>query len=343
MRIEQLTFPRFIIAILIVIFHFGHNAFPFNISSISFIFNSACYGVGYFFILSGFIMMVAYQDKKYIPLKEFYQNRIARIYPLYLFALIVFVSYLLYYHSKIDMIDLILNALLLQSWIPGKALTLNFPGWFIPVELFFYLIFPFLFNYIYSRYTLKKLSTAIVFFWISSQILIYAGTFYWFAKPIIYNHDLMSYFPLVHLNQFLIGNLAGMLFIRWKPISRNYDILILLNIILILIAFKFPLKLNYHDGMMAILYIPLIFLICLNTGFITKFSCCKIPILLGEMSYAIYILQLPVFNICFKVYERIPTLQFSLFFMLYLVVLIFISYIAYYLIEIPARKWLKNL
>ena len=59
MRIEQLTFTRFLAATSIVIFHYGVKCYPFNNNEIAFIFKSADVGVSYFFILSGFVMLLA--------------------------------------------------------------------------------------------------------------------------------------------------------------------------------------------------------------------------------------------------------------------------------------------
>jgi peptidoglycan/LPS O-acetylase OafA/YrhL len=61
MRAEQITFTRFFAALSIVVFHFGKNISPFNESSIKILFLQAHIGVSYFFLLSGFIMILAYK------------------------------------------------------------------------------------------------------------------------------------------------------------------------------------------------------------------------------------------------------------------------------------------
>ena len=81
MRVEQLTFTRFIAAISIVIFHYAKDVPPFNFDVISFLFNQANLGVSYFFILSGFVMIIAYGQKKNISFLSYMQKRFARIYP----------------------------------------------------------------------------------------------------------------------------------------------------------------------------------------------------------------------------------------------------------------------
>ena len=137
MRIEQLTFTRFIAASLIVIFHYGIDIFPFNLQKTMFL--GANIGVSYFFVLSGFVMIIAYHKKQKISVLNYLRNRFARIYPVYLLATLILVGYYLV-ATNVDVkpIDLILNITLLQSWVPAKVLTLNFPGWSLSVEFFFY-------------------------------------------------------------------------------------------------------------------------------------------------------------------------------------------------------------
>lgn len=64
MRIDQLSFTRFIGAIFVLAFHYGNNVFPFNGYIFSIIVKQAPSVVGYFFVLSGFVMIIAYNKKK---------------------------------------------------------------------------------------------------------------------------------------------------------------------------------------------------------------------------------------------------------------------------------------
>jgi peptidoglycan/LPS O-acetylase OafA/YrhL len=99
MRIEQLTFTRFIAAVSIVIFHFGSGRFPLNILYPQFIFKQANVSVSYFFILSGFVMIVAYHKNSNIDFIAYMKNRFARIYPVYFIA--IFFYYCFQYCQKI--------------------------------------------------------------------------------------------------------------------------------------------------------------------------------------------------------------------------------------------------
>ena len=61
----------------------------FNTEIISTIFKHATVGVSYFFILSGFVMIIAYGRKAEINKADYFKNRVARIYPVYLLAIIL--------------------------------------------------------------------------------------------------------------------------------------------------------------------------------------------------------------------------------------------------------------
>jgi len=345
MRIDQVTFTRFLAAISIVVFHFGKNIFPFNHESISFLFRHANIGVSYFFILSGFVMSIAYGNKSRINPFEYLKNRFARIYPVYLLAILLVLTYNITTNSPIDNNGLILNILTMQAWVPGKALSFNYPGWSLSVEIFFYILFPFLSNYIYKEKHFKLLVVLVILIWFISQC-----TLHLIASSNIYHSfpaeklDLTYYFPLMHLNEFLIGNLAGLIFMKkFKENNRSYDWLIFFIITIIIIALKYPAGLDYHNGMLAIFFVPLILLISSSNGKLVSILNKKPFIFLGEISYSIYILQLPIFLWSDKLFyylhinDQIIKFYGSFFF------LIIASIISYIIIETPLRKQIKNI
>ncbi|GAB3712001.1 acyltransferase family protein [Flavobacterium koreense] len=175
MRIEQLTFTRFVAAFAIIIYHFGSNVMPFNISFISPLVSQFSASVSYFFMLSGFIMIVSYWNKGTINWADYMKNRMARIYPVYFLALFIalFTAIL---KLDVNLFDVLYNLLMIQTWIPERALTGNPPGWSISVEFFFYFIFPFLLNYIYKPNVAKhylKIILGIVFLNVATQIVFY--------------------------------------------------------------------------------------------------------------------------------------------------------------------------
>lgn len=335
---EQITFTRFLAAMSIVIFHFGQDTFFYQNDYISFLSGSANLGVSYFYLLSGFIMIIAYFNKKEVSTIEYYQNRLARVYPTYLFALIFF---FIINHFYIDWRALLLNIFTIQSWVPGKVLSYNGPGWSISVEMFFFLCFPFLLKLYKSKINPKIYFTAIFLIWLSTQILInYVVKFGNF--DLIHNHRLREfiyYNPMMHINEFLIGNAAGIFFIR-KMKPKNYDILILITVILLMLTIKF-IGLEFHNGLLAVLFVPLIILICANNGIITKVFNHRILVYLGSISYSLYIIQFPLHILFLKFADEFDFLkEYSFYY--YIALLILCSILSYELIENPFRKLLKG-
>jgi peptidoglycan/LPS O-acetylase OafA/YrhL len=346
LRIEQLTFTRFIAAFAIVISHFGGGSFLFNNALVSFIFKHANIGVSYFFILSGFVMIIAYHNNTSINFLTYLKNRFARVYPVYFLAIVL--TLLIYLFKDISFIDLFLNITMLQAWFPDKALTVNYPGWSLSVELFFYISFPILFNYFYKDGYKKTTATFIILFWSLSQLV-----FHYFLKESSLNLNpyLKSdvyYNPLLHFNEFLIGNLAGLFFLnKLRLKTGNYSIHIILLIIVLLLFLKFPFGLEYHNGFLSIVFVPVIILISLNRGILNDILNRKLFIFLGEISFSIYILQRPVWKlISTHALEKYIGLDkvadFTLMFFIRFLILILISTLSYLYFETPVRNKIKK-
>lgn len=339
MKISQITFTRFLAAMAIVISHFNKDLFLYKIDYISNIFLKANVGVSYFFILSGFIMIVAYHKKDKIEYFEYYKNRFARIYPLYVLGLLL---YLITRYSNFSVYKGFLYLFGFQSWIPGEAMILNFPGWSISVEFLFYLIFPLLYNHFYSKGN-KSIWMISVAIWVFTQVFssLYAESSY-YKGPHTESHELLHYFPLMHINEFLVGNLAGLFFVK-NTKQNNYDVPIVLLFILVLLLLIF-VPLFYHNGLMALLFIPLIILISRNNGMLTKLFSLKPLEYLGEASYAVYITHIPVLYILREILKwKNYNLDIDHIFWIYIVVLIMSSVLFYQFIEKPLRDYLKKI
>jgi len=337
MKITQITFTRFLAAMAIVISHFNKDMFLYQIDYISNIFLKANVGVSYFFILSGFIMIVAYHKKDRINYFDYYKNRFARIYPLYVLGLLL---YLITRYSGFSFYKAFLYLLGLQSWIPGEAMILNFPGWSISVEFLFYLIFPLLYNHFYSKGN-KSVWVITAIIWMVTQVFcsLYAGSLY-YEGPHTESHELLYYFPLMHINEFLVGNLAGLFFVKNHK-QKNYDVPVIVIFLLILLALIF-VPLFYHNGLMALLFIPLIILISKNNGTLTRIFSLKPLEYLGEASYAVYITHIPVLYILREILEQY-NLGIDTIFWMYMGVLMITSALFYQFIEKPLRDYIKKI
>lgn len=344
MRVEQLTFTRFIAAISIVIFHYGKASPLFNNKYLSFLFKNANVGVSYFFILSGFVMIIAYANKGNVSFYSYIKNRLARIYPVYILTILLVFFYDKDYVGK--GVDLFLSVLMLQSWLPHKALILNYPSWSISVEIFFFILFPFLLNRIYSRMKFRNIFIIVVLFWLMSQIvhnLIYSEVI---TVPFYGKKDMM-YFPVLHLNEFLVGNLSGLFFIKYyKDYKKNYTIPIVVSLIIIMLLLKFPVGLNLHNGLLAVIFCPFIILLALSNDKITQFFSKKIFVFLGEISFGVYLLQYPVWmffsdDVMSRYFSLHKDFDYTSSFLVRVLILLLVASLSYLYFEKPAKKLIK--
>lgn len=284
----QLTFTRFIAAILIVLFHFGRNTAPFNNPTISPLIGLAPAGVSYFFLLSGFILSsVYYKNTEDLNRKQYYLKRFVRIYPVYLLALLILISFLFLTNQFIDFKAVFLQIFLLQAWFPNFIQTLNIPSWSLSVEIFFYLLFPFLIA------NLKQIR--------KKWLLILISLSFWFLSLVIYYYGLNSglainffnYNPLLHLNSFVLGIVSYLLFKELKPISTAQSLIYTffpLIFIAVLLFFHTPILHYNNNGLLAPLFAIFLFGLASDKSFLSKFLSFKPLIVLREISYSIYIL-----------------------------------------------------
>ncbi len=340
MKLNQLTFTRFIAAILIVFFHFGNNTILASSNITAPIVKQANLGVSYFFILSGFVMMIAYSHKK-LDFKQYYLNRFARIFPAYFFSLMLILLYQIVHHFPINWRAFLLNFFAIQAWFPGYATSFNFTGWSLSVEVFFYLCFPILLHYFYQKFHKKEILISVILVWLVTQLFFHYSLNTYYKSDSSFSHDLLFYFPSMHLSSFLVGNATGIFYLYLvdkKQHSDFYQLLLIFLLISLYLLLKYPPPVNFHNGLLAILFVPIILSLSLvekSMPIITS----KLSIFLGEISYGIYILQYPVIIYSPAICKRIgiPDGFYS-----YLICLCIVSALSYFFLEQPLRRFISN-
>ncbi len=355
MQLDQITFTRFVAALTVVFFHYGNQVFPLNIPLLDHVLKAGPIAVNYFYLLSGFIMAIAYyrpNDKQAFNTKSYWWARFARIYPVYLLALLLIAVTKL----KDPNIGtaLALNTSLLQSWVPNYALSLNSPGWSLSVEAFFYLCFPFLLALIY-RSGIKKMAIIGIALWLLTQIIHTAllNSEGYQAKNAL--HSFIYYNPLMHINAFILGIIVGVLF-KDKPITlkkltthSTLGIVLTTGLIALIIAFEdhisrfMGFKIALTNGQLAPLFLLFIVFLSVNKSCIAHVFSNKGLVLLGEASFSLYILQRPIHGIYDKIFRNRIDLSEAGHFYLYLVILIVVSILSYKLFETPMRKIIRSL
>lgn len=345
MNLPQLTVTRFVAALGIVVYHLGRTAWPFALVPewISLLHLA----VSYFFTLSGFILIIAQVRNGQLPetvqAKPFYRNRFARIYPLYVLALGLWVAFNLFSSHPADAVhwdEVGLNLLLLQSWIPGYAISCNYPGWSLSVEAFFYAVFPRRYR-LYRRINTRSvlLSSAVSL----GLVLCFSGL----ARAWGMDHEFYSYWPLWHLGSFLVGVAGGLLFVReyqrFLPYRWVFRIsaLVLLPAAWMLLIERQELVLYAHNGALAPLYMLVILGLALSTEEKPLLGRGILP-WLGEISYGMYILHIPLSFFTYGIAARLGAGVGLDPFWLQLAILLVVSAASYQWIEIPARRLIRG-
>jgi peptidoglycan/LPS O-acetylase OafA/YrhL len=348
MRFESLTFFRFLAAAIVVIFHFGHNIIDF-----AGVLTSGPEMVTFFFVLSGFVMGIAYL-KKNIYIGAYLWARISRIMPVYLLALTLMIISYVVLNKDIDFVSLFLNLTLLQSWVSPYPLSLNGPGWSLSVEAFFYISFPFI-VYLIKKYSLSYVQIAIysLVIWsithVITTFILSSGLYGGYPS---YLHDKIYYFPLSHLCSFLFGISGAIWILETKYMESNKNIILLLvfvalSAILIILNYKsfimeqLGLKLAFGSSLLAPLFLVFIVSIALCRSKLITILSIRPLVLLGEASYSLYILQVPVYKIYNKYVSGVFSLDALMDFFVFFIFLTVISISTFLLFEKPMNKFLR--
>jgi peptidoglycan/LPS O-acetylase OafA/YrhL len=148
-ELRQLTGARGIAAWLVVFYHL-RLAIPGLPAPVVDVLAKGYLAVDFFFLLSGFVIWLAWHDRVAGETARFWQKRIARIWPLHLamLAFAVALALLAAFRGVPDRAfpwaELPLHLLLVQNWGTTQGLFWNDPAWSISAELAAYLLFPLL-------------------------------------------------------------------------------------------------------------------------------------------------------------------------------------------------------
>lgn len=352
-RLDQLTFTRFAMILLVLFFH-GTGSFYMGFLDFfpfSPILRSAPTAVSYLYVLSGFVMALVYfKPGERLDIAGYWRARFVRIYPLYIIS---FVLTCLYYYDGLFRIKpqkFLANIFVVQAWIPAYAQSFNYASWSMTVEFFFYAVFPFFLLWAARRSTRKLIWTAMAL-WGVSQAVHFTLWIGYFPEY----RDFVVYFPLFHLNSFVMGVVGGIWYLR-EGRGREFDPRIVLGFLalsfLLIGAYTavsadvypaLPHNLQPMAGLLSPIMILFIVALALDHSIVSRIFRHPALVNLGETAYAIYILHVPLYWL----YERAlhafgaadPQRIFDLTF---LPTMILIGLGAHFYVDIPLRRRLKN-
>lgn len=218
-ELPALTAVRAFSAINILLFHFSN---PRDFGPFAPVIDNGYVAVSFFFMLSGFIMAYNYGDRAIagkLDKREFWLNRVARLYPVYLLGLAISIPVLIeeWRHQTTFRFfaGLTLTPLMMQAWHPILATFWTTPAWALSVEIFLYGCFPWIARLRGPR-KLRSLFSLWWMVWACGMILPllyiwlhpdgvqvpnrYSGG--WYLR-------ILKFFPLQHLPTFVCGILLA--------------------------------------------------------------------------------------------------------------------------------------
>jgi peptidoglycan/LPS O-acetylase OafA/YrhL len=301
-QLPSLTPLRGVVALWVVLYHYCGTAqfLPnLDITPHSYLISKGYLAVDMFFILSGFVMAHVYRRAFSEGVGEHYRSflvaRIARLYPLHIFILALFVLAAMASQfmtgpatGSFEGIPLsgprswgaiIANIFMLQG-LAAEQLSWNYPAWSISVELVAYLAFPFALPAIARAPNPVRLVLATLLFamlaWLAAMT---KGDLDQWNGPI----TLVRCMP-----EFLLGTLLYFVFRDYgKRFWLNADFAVLS----VLVATLACLHFGAPDLLIVSLFAALVLLAVSNGGAFAKLTNIGPLIWLGEISYSLYLIH----------------------------------------------------
>ncbi len=326
------------------------------------IINHGYLAVDFFFMLSGYVLGYAYDDRwDKMTIKEFFKRRIIRLHPM-IIAGMAFGALLFYFQDSpalgwsgihdVPVTKLILIMIIGFTLIPiGKGLDirgwnemypLNGPAW----SLFFEYIANILYAFVLRRTTKIVLSILVI---IAAGITLH----YAFTNP---NGDIIGGWSIDDPVQLRIGLtrlafpfLAGLLLARIGKLKHTRNAFLLTSLLLITLL-SIPhlggennIWNRLYECSCLMIFFPLI--IWLGAGGKIKGKTSKkVCKFLGDISYPIYITHFPLINVfmAFTANNKLTLAQSWHYGLITVVASIAVAYLLMKFYDLPIREWLRK-
>lgn len=332
-----------------------------------------------FFLLSGFILAYVYvgaDGKPTVPYRDFLIARLTRVYPLHIVALLLITPAAItigmdaphhtFFGQPISPVLFtgiggFLCLTLTQAWFPEYALSWNFPTWALSVVLFFYIVFLPLARWI-AGLTRRTQWLLLLLCPVISLLpsLLYIRT-HRVEEPNSFGMEFLMRSPLLWLPHFLMGLLLARVHTitrydagwrdRSKPTHFSAGDLSALILLCIFVAddavlsrwlglFSHTPLLYLRHGLLAPLFLILVYDLARERGFTARIL--SVPLLqrLGDTSFSLFILQLPVRILSAPLVP--PTLHSGLRLLLLILAAVFCSLLSVNYFEKPVARALRQ-
>lgn len=350
-QFEFIDALRGIAILLVIATHIAPIAHP-NLPILRMVAQNGAYGVQLFYIVSALTLFLSTDQRSHNernPTRNFFIRRVFRIVPLFYLSVLAYTvvfgtgpSY--WAPDGLKWWHYLLTLLFLNGWHPEAINAIVPLGWSIAIEMTFYPFIPFLYQKI------KSLAGAILLIVASLVLQALLVIFY---KPILLNYAtgyiVQAYFYLWFFAQLPIFGFGILVYLILK--ERPERNLQLGNSLLVLFAFLYITFLQTgsygesipHHFFYGITFVVLTLGLYFNPAKLLVNSFTK---WIGKISYSLYLVHfifLPYMRNWINLDGLGKTVQFSLYFVIILVISSVISFITYQAIELPSMNAGKKL
>ncbi len=358
MKIKPLTSLRFFFALMVFLRHtgslFSHEQFRATQSDFfTGLYNNFFYegfvGVNFFFMLSGFILALNYKGRLLsgkINFKEFWVARVARIYPLHLFTLLLAIPFSLKGMAAAKsfwLTKLLLNIFLLQSFVPDPDVyfSWNVTAWSISDEMFFYFLFPFI---IIACFRFKKSFNLVLLM----LVLLVPAAIYFTPRTLTYHLFYIN--PVFRIVDFALGILVYNIYekINFNSFFKaryaaTFTELFAIGLFCLFFGFHNTVQEGYRYSFYY--WLPIAFIIFVfmhQAGYVSKLLSAKALVIGGEISFSFYLLH----HLVIRYISYANSKLFMIHHAYKLIIVIFLvaavaSYLCYRYIEMPSNNFIK--
>jgi peptidoglycan/LPS O-acetylase OafA/YrhL len=297
-RLPSLTGMRIIAALMVFFFHTLYE-YPFSSKDAGDVYNSVFgqggwVGVGFFFLLSGFVLTWSAQPADTVL--RFWRRRFFKVFPNHLVTYLAAVVVLLVIGQSLGGWKAIPNLFLVQAWFPQLDIetSVNPVAWSLSVEALFYVSFPFLLRLI------DRIRPERLWYWAAGSVAAI------FAVPVIawaLPHQPALFFAPVSQWQFwfvyvlppmrALDFVFGMLLARIVQRGQWFHLGLAPAMLIAVAAYLVSADVSWTYGLVAVMVVPLGLLVAAGaqadvTGRWSPFRG-RTMVWLGNVSFAFYL------------------------------------------------------
>ncbi len=368
-KIHPLTSTRFIAAFLIVLAHSaGPAPFGYQFSLMTeFILGSA--GVSFFFVLSGFILTYTYgQLETPGDVRNFWAARFSRIWPTHALTFLMCVALLPAGEWALGgnaVLPALANITLTHAGIavPRYYFSFNAPSWSISTEAYFYLLYPLAAAFLARRPWAPVAAGALaVVAMIAASVGLDLPPYSGESLGRVTSHGMISVHPLARFFEFACGMCAAQLWMSkrqrvdiGRTVATALEIAAAIFVVSSVVGFQYlatalegqlwpdAVTLWIHFGASAIPFAVLIYVLALERGYLSRLLSLPFLVILGEVSFAMYMLHQVVLRVMGAHGLVAPPGYAWPMFALFCVFIVGLSYAVWVVLERPARRGLNRL